>query len=707
MTESSRREKDLPMTEEFEYVRGIDPNGRSVKVPKSLFGGNLDVASEEVLGGVKASPKSDTDTNEVKIDPNTGKLYCPPSEVAMATAEQIGGIVAEVKTSEETEEVKIDPNTGKAYVKPSFSPDEEDITAVPSGNVNVLKLKNRDTSNGMGYIILRKDKTAIEQMTEPKTIYEIRYDFDLDGGTLEVPEGCVLDFKGGSFSNGTIVGNNTTIISGLTQILNVNLTGTWFGKGHITWFGADVNKEDNSDAIQRCMDAFDTTIIDVGTYKVTKTLIGSKSSVIKGDDNIYSNNRISFIPESDDVTTLFSLPNGTVQYYVIEGIRLMGNKAATVEGAKWKSGTICIDITSGANINLRHCMVFGFAKGLVSNFNSYYNNIDHCRFDSVHTCLDSFSPNNLIVTNTRVQNFCNFIYKLSGDGPLTIDKCAFEVFSGWILFSFYICQNVNFTNNYVEPRREVLPPLFSDRNNGKSGGNVLFEGNFNNFYSTGNEFQVNDSKKVYVFNMIESFVSQGNRLVISSNSCNLESYVKLTYTETDGVETTPVRTFVLKDSCVSLASSTIIYTSEYTQFTRIEEAAQSGIYEGYDPVTNIKVIPVLYSNIRIQAESGYLFDDNRPPSYIVNDGIMYLQGHIIRNMDNYPEPAANIGTLLGSNFAGTMANRHPFCYIQAFDDGNYAPVILKYTYSDRSLEFVGGDNTKGIILDGSYIPIRR
>ncbi|MBQ8265196.1 MAG: metallophosphoesterase [Bacteroides sp.] len=107
------------MTEEFEYVRGIDPNGRSVNVPKSLFGGNLDVASEEVLGGVKASPKSETDTNEVKIDPNTGKLYCPPSEVSMATAEQIGGIVADVKTSEETEEVKIDPNTGKAYVRPS------------------------------------------------------------------------------------------------------------------------------------------------------------------------------------------------------------------------------------------------------------------------------------------------------------------------------------------------------------------------------------------------------------------------------------------------------------------------------------------------------------------------------------------------------------------------------------------------------------
>lgn len=119
MADEGRREKDLDLVEEFNTVRAITKDGRSVQVPKSKFGGNLEVASDNVLGGIKASPKSDTDTNEVKIDPNTGKLYCPPSEVAMATAEKIGGIVADVKTSNETEEVKIDPSIGKAYVKPS------------------------------------------------------------------------------------------------------------------------------------------------------------------------------------------------------------------------------------------------------------------------------------------------------------------------------------------------------------------------------------------------------------------------------------------------------------------------------------------------------------------------------------------------------------------------------------------------------------
>lgn len=159
MTESSRREKDLPMTKEFEYVRCIDPNGRSVNVPKSLFGGNLDVASEEVLGGVKASPKSETDTNEVKIDPNTGKLYCPPSEVAMATAERIGGIVADVKTSEETEEVKIDSSTGKAYVKPSSK--LEMATSEKLGGVKA----NPATSNDTQEVHITEDGFLVTQPT--------------------------------------------------------------------------------------------------------------------------------------------------------------------------------------------------------------------------------------------------------------------------------------------------------------------------------------------------------------------------------------------------------------------------------------------------------------------------------------------------------------------------------------------------------------
>lgn len=41
-------------------------------------------------------------------------------------------------------------------------------------------------------------------MNQPNTIYEIRYDFDLDGESIEIQEGTVLKFEGGILRNGKI-----------------------------------------------------------------------------------------------------------------------------------------------------------------------------------------------------------------------------------------------------------------------------------------------------------------------------------------------------------------------------------------------------------------------------------------------------------------------------------------------------------------------
>ena len=43
------------------------------------------------------------------------------------------------------------------------------------------------------------------------TKYVIKWDFDLDGGSITVPEGCILEFDGGVLKNGTIIGQDTYI----------------------------------------------------------------------------------------------------------------------------------------------------------------------------------------------------------------------------------------------------------------------------------------------------------------------------------------------------------------------------------------------------------------------------------------------------------------------------------------------------------------
>ena len=77
---------------------------------------------------------------------------------------------------------------------------------------NVLRLKDRPNTDGMGYVILRKEKTFQEQVTKPNTIYEIRYDFDLNGAEITIPENCVLKFEGGSLRNGALKFASTRIL---------------------------------------------------------------------------------------------------------------------------------------------------------------------------------------------------------------------------------------------------------------------------------------------------------------------------------------------------------------------------------------------------------------------------------------------------------------------------------------------------------------
>ena len=70
--------------------------------------------------------------------------------------------------------------------------------------VDVMDRENGVDTTGMTHIVLDGSKTFAEQVTDQNTIYEIRDAFSLGGGSFTIPTGCVLDFEGGSVSNGTI-----------------------------------------------------------------------------------------------------------------------------------------------------------------------------------------------------------------------------------------------------------------------------------------------------------------------------------------------------------------------------------------------------------------------------------------------------------------------------------------------------------------------
>ena len=122
-------------------------------------------------------------------------------------------------------------------------PDDEDLQE----RNGVMSFKDRKynpyLASGKGYKILRKNwvksRNILTQdmINETNTIYEIRYDFDLQGQTINLPKGATLLFKGGAINNGSVYFNGGTIIGAdkFSDCGNASFTGE-FSKGLIMSF---------------------------------------------------------------------------------------------------------------------------------------------------------------------------------------------------------------------------------------------------------------------------------------------------------------------------------------------------------------------------------------------------------------------------------------------------------------------------------------
>ena len=155
-------------------------------------------------------------------------------------------------TEEEFLEQLVDATKGRYIVQGNIinAADEEDLTVEHSDllGIDTLKLANRDNTKGMGYIILRKNKSFAEQVTKSNTIYEIRYEFNLSNEKVNIPENCIFKFEGGSLRNGSLSGK-FTIIADSRVLYNVSIINS-LAYSNSKWFNIDLSgNEDCSDEL--------------------------------------------------------------------------------------------------------------------------------------------------------------------------------------------------------------------------------------------------------------------------------------------------------------------------------------------------------------------------------------------------------------------------------------------------------------------------
>lgn len=285
----------------------------------------------------------------------------------------------------------------------SILPDQEDLTMTePDADGNsYMHFKDKDYSiddfSGLGRVYLRKN---LQTLTDPNTgetrlinyltqtmvgkenvIYHIQYDYNLNGQTIIIPEGCVLLFEGGSISDGTINFINTTIVANTHIFKNINITGTILSDLYLSmWeFGSTT---DVAPIIESALYAVASTnhkfSIDVNCYMASYASIPSNSDLcIEQDITITSSgnggftlmNRGSSVYKYSGASNIIVHGGGTFDFNS-RNTNSSTNSAFTIyhcsnviiDGITFKDPASyhVIEIGGSEHITIKNCKFFGF-----------------------------------------------------------------------------------------------------------------------------------------------------------------------------------------------------------------------------------------------------------------------------------------------------------------------------------------------------------
>ena len=305
--------------------------------------------------------------------------------------------------------------------------DNEDIKAIIDSN-GIKELKFADKAynpaefSGLGRVILRKNivqgKNVLtqEMINKPNTVYEIRYDFDLNDAELNIPENCTLDFKGGTIFNGKLKG----------IINNEYARPEWF---------KDKKQNDWHDAFQLAIDICPTIRLKYFIYDIYKPItiyvytsvygIGmSKTQIVSHVENdflIYQN-------YSHDGSTPLSTP---YSFCTIENLTFCYKRSEWIDDQDivYNKGSKCIIKESYLKLDkveFRHFELNIYAPKYSDNL-FMINCINDPRSFLKKPGFDKFKDANIIYLN-------------NGDNTF-ISNCQ------WFSCYFKTCSNILLSNN--------------------------------------------------------------------------------------------------------------------------------------------------------------------------------------------------------------------------------------------------------------------
>lgn len=305
------------------------------------------------------------------------------NKVAVADSFAAGTKVADIVVSGGTSPYSYSLASGGDYFKISGT-EVQVINEMNISNIQSFSVTATDSTSGTALSITSEETypnlTAKIQsrFNSAGKIYKITQDIDLGHGELILPSGCTLDFQGGSFSNGTIVGNYTCIQANAYSIFNenTNLSGTWnVETAYSEWF---YPSDDASIAINKCLSFFkDCHLLE-------------KSYYIKNSIVLNTNNRLVGIMKNSIIIVTSAIEGGA--------IRMVASHGASIDGITLRNEGEC-EIGLYSQYATENNYITNVQIKAFNYAGIYITKCWYAKFDNI---LAWDSKNNLIIENSGI-----------------------------------------------------------------------------------------------------------------------------------------------------------------------------------------------------------------------------------------------------------------------------------------------------------------
>lgn len=533
-------------------------------------------ASEALLK--QAIPSPSVGDWAIVGDSIPGEIYrCDTDGEWTATGQTGGGYGMEVTEKHVTEQYVTEVHneyTGDIV----NNPDDEDLISEekPEGT-KVLKLAdkmyNASTFSGMGRMYLRKNisgsknlltQTMVAGMANTRFI--VQYDYDLNGQTITIPEGCILEFQGGSFTNGTIVFNDT-FIEAKPNIFSgsIILKGTILNSSfNMDWWKVKPNSNNDFREIIQCTVnvANRDIIFNEGVYIIKglrNTIDTAYPGISRQFDGIIPKSNINFIGSN---TTLLCDESS---YYIFntqftsdsetsEVVNNLSFKNITFkyEGSTFIEYSCLLNLESVTDLNIDNCNFIGWrgdAIQIAFRNNTVYNKvmpcivkdvfIRNCYFDGItknnRQAISFLNGENVLIDNctfknttrTNMPGAIDFEPELRSAviKDITINNCRFDNIGGSVGCICFVVSASGLAKNI-----NILNCTFQNSNNGlsiygyASSDGTVVENSPCNININNNIF---DNIKVlnFVIGGVENVVFNGNTFTHDRNVAIISSEI--------------------------------------------------------------------------------------------------------------------------------------------------------------------------------------